>query len=293
MKYLDRGESVSAVQRRLIALGYEIYGAPDAELGPVTWHALGEFANEYGLRWPKVPYEDTKIPDDVLQMLYAQDNRGPSPYAKSYSITTFDLRHETNGIIPHSRIVRGRTVMRPAASITGICIHQMGMDIEPTEGQLMHAGGNHRLAKARSFREIPAHACASKDQFFSVHAELQHFLSHGHSFNRDTIALEIEGSYDEYIKDKKRDELTENTILASREALSYLVRGGIEVGMPLKYIYAHRQAHRLLSRDPGEAIWREVVMWGAETYDLEIRPRHTRGDGHAVPTTWYSKKAKE
>jgi hypothetical protein len=289
MKYLDRGAPIAELQRRLMCLGYELYGGADGALGPVTWHVLGEFANDHGIRWVDFPKEGDPIPHEVPHTLYAQENIGPAPFAKDYGVTTFDLRHEMSGRVPHSKIVRGRTALRTAESITGICVHQMGKSFEVTDHQIDAAGGSKRLAKARRFKIVPAHVCVSTDQFFSVHAELQHHLYHGHGFNPDTLAIEIEGAYGEYLTDKKGDPISEELITTAREAFTYLVRAGTELGMPLKYIYAHRQSHRLLVNDPGEAIWRNVALWASETFDLEIRPRHTRGDGLTLPSIWYSR----
>lgn len=271
-------------------LGYEIYGGADGELGPVTWHTLGEFANEHGLRWTDAPTDGMQIPDDVLHMLIAQEGIGPAPFAKDYRVTTFDLRHEMHGRIPHSKMVRGRTVLRTSDSVTGICLHQMGKTFEASDAQIAASGGSARLAKARRFKVVPAHVCVATDQFFSVHADLQHYLHHGHGFNQDTLSVEIEGDYAEYLSDKKSDTLTEETILTAREAIAYLVRAGHELNMPLQYIYAHRQAHKALTKDPGEAIWRHIAVWASERYNLEMRPRHTRGGGLTIPSIWYSKK---
>lgn len=290
MKYRDKGNAVAEVQSQLIELGYELHGGADGELGPITWHVLGRFTNEHGLRWVDTPHEEMAVPTEVLQTLIAQSVKGPAPFAKDYHVTTFDLRHEMNGIVPHSRVVRGKTAMRVADSITGICIHQMGRTFEPTVEQVASSGGSRRLAKARLFKSVPAHVAVSVDQFFSVHTELQHHLLHGNGFDCDTISLEIEGNYGEYLSEEDGDSLSESTIASAREAIQYVMRSGSELGMPIQYLYAHRQAQKNLVRDPGEAIWRSIATWASETYTLEMRPRHTRGNGEPVPSAWYSRK---
>lgn len=200
-----------------------------------------------------------------------------------------DLRGEAPEALPRSNVVNGKTVLRDPEKITGVCVHQMGTEFGLSPRQLAASDGDAIMAKARRFMKVPAHACASIDGFYSVHADLRHYLNHGHSFNRDTLGLEIEGKYQEFV-DNPYDDISWVTVEAAREALRYLVTEGRAMGMPIRYVYGHRQSYKVKSSDPGEAIWREVVLWGVKELELVARPNYKRGLGGTIPERWYATK---
>lgn len=212
---------------------------------------------------------------------YSYDVPGGLVYVDKY-----DLRGEAGDALPKSKVVNGVTVRRDPASVTGIVLHQTGAFYGVSAAQLRASGGDRYLAKARRFKNVPAHAVASTDGFFVVHCELEHYMNHAHTLNRDTLGLEVEGNYG--ATKGRGDQPTELTIDAARAALHYLVTEGRSAGMPIEYIYGHIQSYAKKPSDPGEVLWREVALWGVEHLGLKSRPTFTRGEGAVIPKGWYS-----
>lgn len=294
MKYGERSEDVRTMQEGLITKGYRV-GTPDGILGAKTWAALIEYAADTGQREPVDKFED--VPADlwddlVLPPLGAQE---AIPSEDVAGVRFIDLRHEQDSPIPRSRVAKsGRaTVMRDPKTVTGVCLHQMACTFGVTEAQLKAAGGDRQLAKARRMMNVPAHACASRESFVTVHSPLAAFLHHGHAFNEDTLGLEIEGQYAGVEGDlrtawKGVDNGFGPEVLASaRAALRYLVVEGRRIGMPIKWAYAHRQTYAMKRSDPGSAIWQRVVLdYGVPVLGLVVRSDHTRRDGRPIPHQW-------
>src|SRR5690606_40111361 len=102
--------------------------------------------------------------------------------------------------------------------------------------------------------------------------------------NASTLGLEVEGVYDGRATGSSRP--TETTIDAARAALHWLVETGRSEGMPIRYVYAHRQSSRSRRADPGAWLWREVALWGVGELGLETRPGYVIGDGRPIPVDW-------
>jgi hypothetical protein len=57
--------------------------------------------------------------------------------------------------------------------------------------------------------------------------------------------------------------------------------------MPIQYIWAHRQSNKDRGRDPGEEIWKRVVLqYAVPVLGLEIQPEFKIGDGRTIPPHW-------
>lgn len=205
------------------------------------------------------------------------------------AIKFYDLTKEQAYPIPKSKISGGKTVMREPKKITGITIHQTGISYSVNDKQLSDSGGDKDLAKARRFLNIPAHACVSHDGFWVVHSPLEAYLNHANTLNSSTLGIEIEGRYAGIEKNKTKEDrfLDSKTIEAAKEALKYLVVEGRKKGMPIEYIYAHRQSSNTRRADPGEAIWKEIVIkYAVDVLGLKTDCGYRTGSGTFIPLDW-------
>jgi hypothetical protein len=124
---------------------------------------------------------------------------------------------------------------------------------------------------------------------------------HGNELNGFTYGLEIEGQYPGLLDDpttpKREDEATtwgdkatpldDLTIETARAALRYLYEEGLKLGSPLQYIWAHRQSNGIKPSDPGQGIWKHVVLdYGVAVLKLKTRPSDVFRDGKAIPREW-------
>lgn len=217
----------------------------------------------------------------------------PNPYENP--VKFIDMTGEQSERIPRSRISRGKTVMRDPKDVTGICVHQMAVIFGVSKRLLDAAGGDRDLAKARRFMNVPAHACASRDGFYAVHSPLEAYLHHGHEFNRMSLGLEIEGNYagvegkphTAWKGASNAHAYTDETHEAAKAALKHLVEEGRKAGMPIKYIWAHRQTYRSKRGDPGGEIWRKLVLeYAVPVLGLEVQNNLTYRTGKPIPVEW-------
>ncbi len=78
---------------------------------------------------------------------------------------------------------------------------------------------------------------------------------------------------------------------ANVQALALNVREGRKLGMPIEYVHAHRQSSATRRADPGEELWKRVVLeFGVPVLGLTTEPARTlpgrNGDGRPIPLEW-------
>lgn len=207
-----------------------------------------------------------------------------APLAEPTPVKFYDLREEQTWPIPKSMRRRGETVMRGPRSVNGIGLHQMGIAFSVNERQLAQSDGDADLAKARRFMNVPGHANVSLDGFWMIHAPLEAYLNHGNKLNSFTLGLEIEGLYNGRVNE---DKMNNKTLEASKAALKYLVDEGRKLGMPIEFIYAHRQSSAMKRGDPGAEIWQKLVLdYAVPDLGLKVRNDYTVGSGRPIPKEW-------
>jgi hypothetical protein len=89
-------------------------------------------------------------------------------------------------------------------------------------------------------------------------------------------------------------EITPGIIAAGRAALRWMVEEGRRQGMPIQFIYAHRQSNGNKPGDPGEGLWRALVLeYAVPVLGLKTQPARTwKGvgkktpDGRPIPKEW-------
>jgi hypothetical protein len=228
-----------------------------------------------------------------------------------------DLRHEQQPAHPKTRIRNGRTVQRDPAAVTSIVVHQTAVRYGLTEAQLRASKGNRQLALARRGLNVACHAIAFRDGFFAATHPLCHYVNHGNGFNAYSLGLEIDGLYpglsddpttvpiredlETTAGDREPDEVTQTIVDTARAALRWLVEEGRRLGMPVTSVYAHRQSSGTRRADPGEPIWRPVVLdYAVPVLGLRVHPdvalagtrydarkgRRVPNNGRPLPRQW-------
>lgn len=194
---------------------------------------------------------------------------------------------------PTSLARGGRTVSRSPRSITGVALHQTACVFGPEADR----DKAHRRAL-----QVPAHVTAFRDGVYVAAAPLSWHLYHGNDLNAFTLGLECEGHYPGLRDDPntpRREDISTTwggkptpldvtSIETFRAALHWLVEAGRAEGMPIEYIYAHRQANGQKPSDPGEELWRKVVVeYGLPRLSLKAEPARTWRDGRPLPSQWH------
>jgi hypothetical protein len=287
MRFGDEGEPVRRLQLALIAAGYPmpIYGA-DGDFGPETARALGDFAVDHGLVWARSRDVDPAVLD-ALAIRPACSTVAPCAVGPVPGVKVYDLRAEARDPRPKSRVRHGKTTRRDPSAIDAIVLHQAGIKF----------GGTGETLVRRSLN-VACHAMAF-DGALALAAPLEWYIHHGDRFNATTLGLEVDGLYPGILGGKTagggpETPLTEGTVAAAREGVRRLVVDGRAMGMPIQYIYAHRQADSWRRADPGQGLWQRIVleyavpMLGLETRPGKVLPHKDgpRRDGLPVPMAW-------
>jgi hypothetical protein len=215
-----------------------------------------------------------------------------------------DIRDQVPRAQPKTRVRNGATVMRDPKAVDGIVVHQMACTLGVGRRLLRKAGGNPILAEALRAQRTACHAAAMRSGLVVLTRPFQSYLWHGNGFNTRSLGLEIEGLYPGLEgepwtirrRDRKRiTEVTDRVVDAARDALLWMVREGRSIGMPLTWIWAHRQSSPTRRADPGEELWRRVVLEYAvpelglrtdSSLYLESKARKSSGDGRPIPVEW-------
>lgn len=297
MKYGDKGKHIRDLQVSLQKAGYELptFGA-DGHLGDETWEALQDFALDHDFVWAP------EIGDSLVSAMVSQMQESPEAADNLLRVPSYDLREEP---VPFTvsrkfRMRGGKVVRRAVSAVDGITIHQTGVQFGVNERQIAAAGGDERLALAKRVKKVAAHS-VSFDGFYTKSYPLDFYIYHAGLLNRKTLGLEVDGLYSGLMDDPDTElredlaslwrgsptELTEGRVKGAKAALRYLVDEGRKLGMPIKYIYAHRQSSATRRSDPGEEIWRKVVLeYGVPVLGLETRPAFTIGTGRPIADEW-------
>lgn len=186
----------------------------------------------------------------------------------------------------------GKVVRRGVKTISGITIHQTGVEYGVADYQVIAAKGNKDLALARRSLGVACHMMAFRNGIVATPNPFDWYVFHGNKFNATDLGLEIDGNYPGLIggqtwNKKKPSKVTDKIVLAACNALELMVWEAKSVGMPIRYIHAHRQSSNRRRSDPGEEIWKKVVLDFAVPYlKLETQPALTLAGGSPIPKEW-------
>lgn len=221
-----------------------------------------------------------------------------------------DLRNQQKNPIPPKVVQRGgkkvtynlckkgknrKVFERDMSLITGICFHQ-------TACVFGTPNKKDPDSKYRRALSIPCHGVGFLDGTAVLPCPLSWYVYHGNEFNEDTLGLEFEGHFSGILDDPttpvredirttwKRQEptpLTEVAIKCYRDLTKRVVEEARAMGAPIEWAYAHRQTNGDKPSDPGEALWKAVVIdYAVPVLGLKTRPQETRRDGKEIPVEW-------
>lgn len=313
MRHGDSGDAVRELQETLQRLGYELprWGA-DGHLGDETFDALKDFARDHMTRWPVV------VPPDVLAAVEREGaalgsrdtlEPPPTPWEPPVGVQRFDMRGEMPEPQGKARVRQGRTVLRSARAVTGIVIHQTATPFSVSSDMIRQAGGDADLALRMRVqgrldplrRPVACHGMVFRRGWAVLTRPLRSYVYHGNGLNSSTLGIEFEGRYPgleddpstatlEHMKTTwggKPQDVTDELVAAGRELLAWMVAEGRAEGMPIQWIYAHRQSSADRRSDPGSELWRRIVLeFAVPELGLETRPQMTTGDGAPIPLEW-------
>jgi N-acetylmuramoyl-L-alanine amidase len=220
---------------------------------------------------------------DVVLLDTAADQPNPPPRL----VRNGELRYRTVGPGPHARVLE-----RDPATVDTICVHQTACVFGPA-GDLTR---RHDRA-----HDVPIHALAFRDGVLALPYPARWYLFHGNGWNARSLGLEIEGRYEgvetnpSTLPDPRNerdvhatyDVLDDLTIATARAGIDAMLARGRALGMPIKYIVAHRQSSGTRRADPGSAIWKHVVIEHAVAVrGLITLPSMTVGEGRPIPLEW-------
>lgn len=194
----------------------------------------------------------------------------------------------------------GKVVKRKASAIDGIVIHQTACTFGPSDdAQRRHE---------RAFG-VACHALAFRDGTVVLPNPLRSFVLHGNKLNDRSLGLECEGLLSGLRDDPatapkehlqttwggKPDDVTDLLVETARTALAKLVELGRAEGMPIRFIWAHRQSSGQRPSDPGQELWERVVLGyavpvlGLSTEPARWWPSMHEGkpsNGRPIPKAW-------
>lgn len=297
MKFGDKGNDVRLMQEGLLARGYNLprFGV-DGDFGQETATALRQFAADNCIDW-KSGYVSFRLLDLVLDQV-PMVTVPPDPPITDFGLDVrfMDLRSEQlNPPVLARKFKRnrhGRVVRRDPSEITGITIHQTAVKYSVADYQIVKAGGDRELALARRALRVACHVMTFHNGLVVAANPLDWYIHHGNGFNRFELGIEIDGNYPGLIggetwNKKQATKTTDLSISAARAGIEYLVREGRKAGMPITQIHAHRQSSATRRSDPGEELWRRVVLeYAVPVLGLETEPAKVLRNGRPIPKEW-------
>lgn len=288
----DKGEPVRLLQLALIREGYPLprYGA-DGDFGNETAIALRAFSKDRRLAW-----SGGEVPDAILDALEMEDDTPDIPEAPASTcldVRLYDLRASAPD--PHPKAKKtsgGKTLRRAPAAIDSIVLHQTAVSFAQPKGTVRE------IDLANRAHKVACHAMAFRAGFLTAAAPLDWYIYHADRANAWSLGLEVDGNYPGLVGREvgsgTETPLTDATIRAARAGVKWLMEEGRRLGMPIRYIWAHRQFDSWRRADPGQGLWKAVVVeYAVPVLGLEVlygetlsHPKGSSRRGKPVPAEW-------
>ncbi len=209
----------------------------------------------------------------------------------------YDLRHEQDYLYPRgknkARTYGSTVVMRDPSTIDTICTHQAASEFGVSKRSIARSGGDVELARARRALDVACHAMTFRQGYFVAAHPLRAYVNHGNRFNATSLGVEIDGHYpglaDRSLPNGDQPTiLTEQTVRAACAMLRWLVEEARSEGMPISKVVAHRSSNDQRRGDPGEEIWKRIVLdFAVSELGLTAVCRSPwSGRGRHVPLEW-------
>lgn len=195
--------------------------------------------------------------------------------------------------LPELQIVDRRDVERPRDVSRGpapgrvVVMHQLDCVLDVVEYQVRAAGGDPLEAKLRRAMETPYHVLGLLPGVVLLNHPARLRTSHANGGNGG-VGVGIEGRYPTLASGTlDRRTPIADAVEVGREALRRAVALVItEHGPGPVEVQAHRQWRAGRTRDPGEEIWREIVLPIVAELKLVVDYARRGGTGRPIPRAW-------
>lgn len=221
--------------------------------------------------------------------------------------TLLDLRHKQDYIYPGNKrkvrtVDRQNSVplMRKPSDINAIVIHQTACEFGVSK-RAISQHGNSEVARAHRALDVACHVLAFRNGYYVAAHDLRVHVNHANRLNDRSLGLEIEGRYPGLMDDPgtmaredlrttwggEPTELTDTVVSTAMAALKWMVEEAARYGMKIEYVFAHRQSNDNRRSDPGEEIWRRVVLeYAVPALGLKTQPETPWQQGYSIPVEW-------
>lgn len=217
-----------------------------------------------------------------------------------HNIKVMDFRDEQpnpppkyNGKRKH-KIVKKSVVVRDPKDVDSITVHQTAC---------VFGKSPHQETRYHRALGVACHALSFNDGVVALPNPIPWYVYHGNGFNKNSLGLEIEGSFvgcpddpespvredlqSHWGDDSRITPLTELGAETACVALERLMFEAEKWGANIKYINAHRQSSATRRSDPGYEIWNDVVLaFAVKELGLKTQPLLKIGKGRRIPLVW-------
>ena len=144
-----------------------------------------------------------------------------------------------------------------------------------------------RMALHERFWPVTYHWVALRNGDVLFNNPAERYTYHGNRSNRFALGISIEADLPGREADRRAAHTVVDEHLAEtgRAALRHAVRLGREQGAPLTHVTAHRCFSTTRDGDPGEAVWREIVLPVCDELQLTVDYALVDGGTH-LPVDW-------
>lgn len=186
----------------------------------------------------------------------------------------------------------GKVVERDPAKIDTIVLHQTACVFGRKSTQ------PDRYHRALG---VACHALAFNDGVVALANPFRWYVQHGNGYNDRSLGLEVEGLFPGLVDHPRtlpkmpgQDEtpVTPALIEAGRLAIREMIYQAGNEGIRIRRVVAHRQSSPTRRADPGEALWKALVVdyavreLGLVTDPTETLARKDGRRGRPIPAAW-------
>jgi hypothetical protein len=145
-----------------------------------------------------------------------------------------------------------------------------------------------RIALHERFWKVPYHFVGLKNGDVLYNNEVTSYTWHGNLANKSTLGVAIEGHFPGLEKNRApKHTVADQFFLDTMHAcLRLSVLKSRELGCPIGDCTAHRVYSSSRVGDPGELIWKEVVIPAIERYNLKVDYDRVVKSGRQIPREW-------
>jgi hypothetical protein len=266
------GPAVKRVQEILDMLGFEP-GDVDGIFGEASEGAVKGFQDASGLKVDGVCGPKTW---DALCAAVDASSKDTGPMTDF--MAELDRVHDIRKLHVPPRLASKKTPTRPWRDIVGVTVHQTGCNMP---------------IKPQSWSRLNAHFGITKEGLVVFANDPTMIIWHAQGLSRSTIGIEIEGNYPGVMNDPSTlwkgggPECTLNpNMLYAVQQLFVLLQWLFRMNrQKWTMIHGHRQSASSRMADPGEEIWKAIVLpWMKELDKERYNDARDGGDLHCIGT---------